>query len=145
MQNKILGKGLVIGIIALFVSVSVLSSVSSKDVAITDDKILEDNTEIEPLDTCRGIFKILGGGEEGYILSVKKSGPGIFFRHVEILCMKSFDIEGYCFSQVFPFIKSFYKTTCHIVAPRCFVTWDGMLYPGYEMIKAFAIGDIEWE
>jgi len=102
------------------------------------------SNEIEPLYNCRGIFKIVGFGEEGYILTINKSGPGIFFRHVEILSRDSMDIEGYYFSSEFPFIKSFYKTTRHIVAHKCFVTFEGMIYPGHELIRALAIGDIEW-
>jgi len=42
MKNTIFKKGLVIGIIILFIGVGVLSSVSSKDISISDDKILKD-------------------------------------------------------------------------------------------------------
>ncbi len=43
MPGKLFNKGLVIGIIVLFIGVSVLSSVSSKDVSVSNDKVVGDN------------------------------------------------------------------------------------------------------
>jgi hypothetical protein len=50
MPNKFFKKGLVVGIIILFVGVSVLSSVSSKDISISDDRKIENNKETEIFD-----------------------------------------------------------------------------------------------
>jgi len=61
MVGRLYTKGLVVGIIILFISMSVLSSVSSKDISISDDKILEDNNEIEPLDMNNEFFTRIKG------------------------------------------------------------------------------------
>jgi hypothetical protein len=50
MKNTLFKKGLVVGIIILFVGVSVLSSVSSKDVSISEDRKIENNKETEVFD-----------------------------------------------------------------------------------------------
>jgi hypothetical protein len=50
MQNTLFRKGLVVGIIILLAGVSVLSSVSSKDASFINDKVIDDNNEIEPFD-----------------------------------------------------------------------------------------------
>jgi hypothetical protein len=60
-------KGLVVGVIALLVGVSVLSSVSSKDISVSDEEMLEydieleDNNEIEPLDNYDEIVSYISG------------------------------------------------------------------------------------
>ena len=133
----------VVGIFILMTFMSVLSSVSSKDISISDDKIFEENYEIKPLDIYREIFtKIHIGVPDGAAYTVKKSGGGIFFRHVEIWCEESFDISGYYLDLIIP--RYFSVTVNRIVAPRCFVYFEGNQYPGLIGVHAFAIGDIEW-
>jgi hypothetical protein len=50
MQNSLFKKELVVGIIILFVGVSVLSSVSSKDISISDDRKIKNIKENEAFD-----------------------------------------------------------------------------------------------
>ena len=139
-----MNKVIAIGIIILFISMSCLTNVSSKDISISDDNILEENNKIEPLDTYREIFtKITASMPEGYIVIVNRSGPGIFFRHVEIWSEKSFDISGYYIESIVP--RYFRKSVNHVVAPRCLVIHENVHFPGVgEMTMAFAIGNIEW-
>jgi hypothetical protein len=101
------------------------------------------SNEIEPLDTYREIFtKIHIGVPEGASYTVKKSGMGILFRHVEIWCEEGFDISGYYLDSFVP--RYFSVTVHHIVAPRCFVYFEGNQFPGLIGVHAFAIGNIEW-
>jgi hypothetical protein len=145
MKNTLFKKGLVIGIIILFIGVSVLSSVSSKDVSVFYDRIVDNNNEIEQLDTIQAIYtKINICVPEGYVVTVKESGIGILFRYVEIWSEVGFDISGYYLDLIIP--KYFSKTVRHIIAPRCFVYIRNAYFPGFgEMTQAFAIGNIEWE
>jgi hypothetical protein len=137
-------KGWIIGIIVLFISISVLTSVSSKDISISDDKILEDNPEIEPLDTYREILtKIHAIVPEG-TLNGKITGFGILFRNVEIWSEDSFDISGFVFFPKFPIIRYFDIDVNHIIAPRCCIYFEGGWQPGWEAVQAIAIGNIEW-
>jgi len=76
MQNKILRKGLIVGIIILFVCVSFLSSVSSKDVSVSNDKVIDDNNEIEPLDVYTEIVSYIHGGGYWSECDILFSGPG---------------------------------------------------------------------
>jgi hypothetical protein len=61
MKDRLFKKVLVIGIIILFVGVSVLSSVSSKDVSVSKDRIFDDNNEIETSDDYSEIFTYING------------------------------------------------------------------------------------
>jgi len=143
MKNSWYTTSSAVGIIVLITCMSVFSSVSSRDISISDDKILEDNCETEPLDIYREIFtKIHIGVPDGAAYTVKKSGGGIFFRHVEIWCEESFDISGYYLDLIIP--RYFRVTVNRIVAPQCFVYFEGNQYPGLIGVHAFAIGDIEW-
>jgi hypothetical protein len=101
------------------------------------------SNEIETLDTYREIFtKIHIGVTEGASYTVKKSGMGILFRHVEIWCEESFDISGYYLDSIIP---RYFSVTVHkIVAPKCFVYFEGNQFPGLIGIHALAIGNIEW-
>jgi hypothetical protein len=136
-------KGLITCFIVSLMLVTIISNVSSKDISISDNKILENNPEIEPLDTLREIFtKIHIGVPEGASYTVKKSGGGIFFRHVEIWCEENFDISGYYLDSIIP---RYFSVTVHSInAPRCFVYFEGNQYPGLIGVHAFAIGNIEW-
>ena len=78
MPNKLFKKGLVVGIIVLFIGISVLSSVSSKDVSVANDRIVNDNNEVEPLDFYKDIFAYVSGN--GYSREEVHSGFNPFVR-----------------------------------------------------------------
>ena len=140
MQNKILRKGLVVGIIVLFVSVGVLSSVSSKDVSVTNDKVDDDNNESELLDEYTEIVSFIDG--EGY------------WSECDILFNRNiFGIWRFTFTSGDFFIKAitknpakpFLKVTAHkIEAPLFYGTFSGN--PDQTaVIHGFAIGNFNWE
>jgi hypothetical protein len=74
MQNKSFRKGVIVGIIILFVGVSVLSSVSSKDVSVSNDMVVDDN-ERDNWKTNFYCIIIVNGDE----LSFCEPNPGLFF------------------------------------------------------------------
>jgi len=80
MKNTLLSKGLVVGIIVLFVVVSVLSSVSSKDVSVSDDRMVEDNDDIITLDNYEEIISRIEG--RGYT-TFEYSGGGLIFKRFD--------------------------------------------------------------
>ena len=80
--------------------------------------------------------------KNGASYTVEKSGGGIFFRYVEIWCEESFDISGYYLDSFIP--RYFSVTVHHIVAPKCFVYFEGNHFPGLIGVHALALGNIEW-
>ena len=141
MKNTLFKKGLIVGIIILFIGVSVLSSVSSKDVSVTNDKVVDDNNEIEPLDEYTEIVSFIYGG--GY------------WSECDILFyFKGWGIWKFTFTSGDFFIKAvtknpfkpFLKVTAHkIEVPQFIGIFMGN--PDYETasIVGHAIGDIYWE
>ena len=137
-------KGLITSLIVCAMLVTVISSASSKDISNSGDKILEDNPEIEPLDTYREIFTLIRAIVPEGTLNVKSTGFRILFRNVEIWCEDSFNIRGFVFLPKFPFISYFDRDVHHIVAPRCLIYYRGGWELGWEDLQAIAIGNIEW-
>ena len=145
MPNKLFKKGLVVGIIVLLVGVSVLSSVSSKDVSVSNDLILKDNSEIEPLDDCEEIITRIYA--EVWFDYIKTSGDGLIYsielweggaREVYI------KINGFK-KPIYPFSQSYFnEKPTHVIAPR----FTGLILPGgtvYYIVIGVAFGNIEWE
>ena len=135
MQNKLLKKGLVVGIIVLFISMSSLTSVSSKDIYISKDKILEDNLDIEPLDTNKEIYTRISG----YCDNIGAKRIGIFVHFdVELRA----NIWGLTISGIrFPFNP--FKEDVNGVNVPCFIGIIYMdRYPYH--VDGFTFGNIEW-
>jgi hypothetical protein len=90
MKNTLFKKGLVVGIIVLFVSVSVLSSVSSKDVKVSNNRVVDYNKGIKPDDIYEEIFSYVSG--EGFCRDGVGSGLNLF---VEFL-IGDFFVRSFC-------------------------------------------------
>ena len=104
MKNILFKKGLVVGIILLFIGVSVLSSVSSKDVSVTNDKVVDDNNEIKPLDGYIHLFSKVYGS--GYSREPVNSGLDLFVHFlygtfsVRSFCLKPFGWQYYSWGSL---------------------------------------------
>jgi len=144
MKNTIFKKGLVIGIIILFIGVGVLSSVSSKDISISDDKILKDNNVIEQMDNNEEIITYISG-EVGLDYC---TWEGILLKKVELWTMG----DPYCYLEItgykkplFPLGDSkFNANPTHIIAER-FFGFIGLSNDWFYSVSGFAIGNIDWE
>jgi len=128
-------KLLVVGIIVLFISMSVLTSVSSKDISISDDKILEDNNKNEPLDTYKEIFTHI----DGWCDSVKEKRIGYYIHFDVEIC--SYDFEITIKGIRFPF-NFFNEFVYNIKVPFFIGIIADERSPA--VVKGFAIGNIEW-
>jgi len=135
MVERLYKKGLVVGIIVLLVSMSGLTSVSSKDISISDDKIVEDNNENEPLDINKEIFTYV----KGYCSYINKVGMGkSIYYDVEMYA----DVWGLTIMGIgFPFI--IFINNVHYLKLPCLI---GSIYSERYpyIIDGFAIGNIEW-
>jgi hypothetical protein len=140
MQNKILRKGLVIGIIILFVGVGILSSVSSKDISFSDDKIIEDNDEIEPIDNYDEIISFINGG--GYI--DWDDGCSGFIQHDFYVFSADIFIKAFTKNP----LKPFYTATANEIHMDLYIGGIGCGPASPGELKCYligvAIGDIEW-
>jgi len=135
---------LVIGIVLLLVGVSVLSSVSSKDISISDDKILKDNNVIEQMDNNKEIITKISG----YVGLDYCKSEGILLKKVEIWTMGN----PYCYLEITGYKKplfplddiKFNANPTHIIAERFFglILWSDNWY---YTVRGFAIGNIDWE
>jgi hypothetical protein len=140
MQSKLFKKGLVVGIIILFIGIGVLSSVSSKDISISDDKILKDNNEIEPIDNYDEIISFIDG--EGYMDWEPES----------TFIWEDLDIwEGDIFIKAITKNpqKLFYTAKPKEIHIDLFIGFFGCVPAGPDVLECgltgFAIGNIEWE
>ena len=104
MKNTLFKKGLVVGIIILFVGVSVLSSVSSKDVKVSNERIENNNNAIKPLDEYIHIFSLVFG--TGYSREPVISGMNLFVHFlygtftVRSFCLKPFGWHYYAWGSL---------------------------------------------
>lgn len=146
MKNCCYKKGLVLIIIVLFIGVSVFSSVSSKNLSISDEEILEydseidDNDVIKPVDEYTEIFTHIRVQTDHYSeLKYTEIGEG-FFRHVEIW-IDSGSITGTGIRREFPwFFSKGYGH--HLILPKChiyiYISWPTSAY----VLGAVAKGNI---
>ena len=143
--DRIVSKGLVVGIIAILVGVSVLSSVSSKDISSSMGRILEDNAEIALWDNNKEIITHITGyvwfediiwSGNGLISQLELWDRGYEDTNIRIIGFKK---------PLYPLYESYFKTNpSHIIASRFF----GLSFPYeefYVYIRGFAFGNIEWE
>jgi hypothetical protein len=95
---------LVVGIIILFVGVSVLSSVSSKDVSFNNDRIEDDNKETKLLNGYIHLFSKVYGS--GYSREPVSSGLDLFVTFlygtfsVRSFCLKPFGWQYYSWGSL---------------------------------------------
>jgi hypothetical protein len=143
MQNKILRKGLVVGLIILFISICVLSSVSSKDVSVSKDIIKEDNTETPLWDDYDEKFAVIRGA--GHFTDYEEWYGG-YFGPVGIVINLSF--SGGTF-HILAFTKNPSKPIYNVEANKLIIKrFVGIfVIPGYYYgsILGYALGDIYWE
>ena len=138
MKERMISKGLVVGIILLFVGISLSSVVTAfdNDTENVDEAI--DNSEIEPLDNNREIITYIHAWDEG--IYVKESGYGLFHR-VEIQA-DNIEISGIRWFLIFPI--PFKEKATYVIAPRCLIFGPDHTGPGWECLFAVARGNIEW-
>ena len=134
MIDKLIKKGLVIGIIVSFVCVSVLSSVSSKEVSVSNEKTINDNNEIETSDEFREIYTHI----DGWCWSINEKRKSIFIHHnVESWGYGNLNIKG----LRFPF--DFFDEYASYVKIPCLL--GRIIYGSSPLIvNGFAFGNIEW-
>jgi len=128
-------KGWVIGIIVLFISIGNLSSVSSKDISISDDKILEYNPEIEPLDEYEEIITFIEGWCD--LIRVKRRGIFIHFD-VELYA----DTWGLIIKGIRKPFNTFEEDVLKVNIP-CFIGIFSNMGQPYR-VDGIAFGNIEW-
>jgi hypothetical protein len=142
MQKSIIKKGLVIGIIFLFVGVGVLSNASSTSISSSDKEIFE--YEIEPIDDQTEIITFFRGSIHGVVYRDPKwYDIPIMKGWIEIDAFRGFYIRGLK-KSTFPFDKIIFNHKVkHVYAPL----FIGMVqsFPDYALIYGIAIGNIEWE
>jgi hypothetical protein len=133
MKNTLFKKGLIVGIIILFIGVSVLSSVSSKDVSVYNDTIFDDNKEIETSDDYSEIFTHI----DGWCWSIEEKRKSIFIHHGVELWGYSLNIKGIRF----PF-NIFDEDAYYVKVPSLFgrINYDRQPY----IVNGVAFGNIEW-
>ena len=144
MQNKILRKGLVVGIIILFIGVGVLSSVSSKDVSVSKDIIKKDNNETPLWDDYDERFAIIvGSGDFTYYERRQMWGHiipigiviNISFYH------GTFNILAFTKNPS----KPIYKVEANKLIIKRFIGYFHIIDYYYGAIMGYAFGDIYWE
>jgi len=155
MRNNWYKNGLVVGIIVLFIGVSVLSSVSSKDISVSDEEMLEgeveleDNNEIEPLDNYREIISNLYACiDEGGVITPKFSFYPLDFGELHITrsnSIGSFEIFGIRFPTPESPKFRFKVDAEEVYAKWAFGSVDWYyLHPSHFQVAATAFGNIEW-
>ena len=134
MKNTLFKKGLVVWIIILFVGVCFLSCVSSKDISISYNKILEDNNEIKTSDDYREIYTYING----WCWSIEEKRRSIFIHHdVELWGYANLNIKGIRF----PF--NFFNEYAGYVKVPCLL--GRIIYDRSPLIvNGVAFGNIEW-
>ncbi|KYK23745.1 hypothetical protein AYK24_07035 [Thermoplasmatales archaeon SG8-52-4] len=134
MKNTLFKKGLVVWIIILFVGVCFLSCVSSKDISISYNKILEDNNEIKSSDDYREIYTNING----WCWSIEEKRRSIFIHHdVELWGYANLNIKGIRF----PF--NFFDEYVDYVKVPCLL--GRIIYDRSPLIvNGVAFGNIEW-
>ena len=144
MQTKNFRKVLVIGIILLFISVSFLSFVSSKEVSFYYNNITKNNVNNELFDDNEEIITRITGWI--YIEDYKDDWAPI--RKVELwdsgYVNTYLKISGYK-KPIFPLNNSqFNANPKHIIAYR-FIGWIFQYDRCYCLVDGIAIGNIDWE
>jgi len=144
LNKDILSNAVVMGVIILFISLSGLNSVTSKDISISDDKILKDNNVIEQMDNNKEIITHISG----YVGLDYCIWEGIFLKKVELWTLGNpycyLEITGYK-KPLFPLHDSkFNANPTHIIAER-FFGFIGQSDDWYYTVSGFAIGNINWE
>jgi len=138
MQNVLVRKSLVIGMIILFVGVGVLSSVSSKDVSVSDEEMVEndttseDNNNIAQWDEYKEIIAYIDGF--GHVSDY----GGFLIKHFRFR-----DGEFYIRAITTNPLKRIYIIAHEIDVPFFIGRFDG--YPWDEAgVYGFAIGNFNW-
>ena len=144
LNKDMLSKAVVMGVIVLFISLSGLNSVTSKDISISDDKILKDNNVIEQMDDNKEIITRISG----YVGLDYCTSEGFLLKKVELWTMGNpycyLEITGYK-KPLFPLHDSkFNEKPTHIIAER-FIGFIGLSNDWYYSVSGFAIGNIYWE
>ena len=139
MRNTLFKKGLVVGIIILLVGVSVLSSVSSRYLSVSNKKTINDINEIETSDDYTEIFTFI----DAYVYGLNLKGIGPIY-YIELWGVdNTIDIQGYK-SPLFPIINShFVVSTDHVIAPQFIGIYYHVTVDTYS-VKGIAFGNIEW-
>ena len=136
MKNSWFTKSIVTVILLLFIGIVVLSSVSSKDVSVFNDIMLDDNNE-EVL-TRITAFVMLDDikSNNGLIVNIELWDSGFEDSSIDIFGFKK---------PLYPLRESFFKEKPkHLIAPQ----FIGLILPVenlYVYVIGYALGNIEWE
>lgn len=138
-----MNKYFVIGIILLFLGISISPAITAVDTDIykINDESIENPNVINPPQGTEIFTRIWVATANFGELIYEETGEG-FFRHVEIW-IDSGSISFWGFMREFPwfFNRENYDIR-HLVLPRCHITYvDRWPYELY-LLGAFAIGDI---
>ena len=143
MQSKLFKKGLVVGIIILFVGVGVLSSVSSKDVSLYNDKIVDDNNKVELLeDNQQEIYTIINISHIDFVGS-RYHIFDFWPKWVDIRNTFTFTIKGYK-RPLFPLSESWFELQVRRVYAPFFIGEAYQFEPEKGVVNGIAYGNIEW-
>ena len=143
MKRNLFGKGLVVGIIVLFVGIGVLSNVSSKEISVSKDIIKEDNAETPLWDEYDEKFAVIRG--TGHFTDYEEWYGG-YFGPVGIVINLSF--SGGTF-HILAFTKNpskpIYKVEANKLTIKKFI--GSFQIPSYYFgfLVGYAFGDIYWE
>ena len=145
MKNTLFKKGLVIGIIILFIGVSVLSSVSSKDVSVYNDNIEENNVSNELFDNNEEMFTRIGACV--YQGDLKLKGDGLI-KELELRDnyenRTQIGIWGFK-KPLYPLKESYFTAKPkHLYSSR-FIGFCFQFEELYALVNGVAFGNIEWE
>ena len=154
MRNDCFKKALVVGIIVLFIGVSVLTSVSSKDISNSDVKMLEydtksvENNEIETFDNYKEIITRINGYAELKWIKIRGSFHGRYYGEAEIIKGDNDGVNLLGIRLTNGCKKFFYESyRDYIYAPR-FIGHSGIsMVPGHSwqrFTSGWAFGNIDW-
>ena len=143
MRNVCFKKGLVVGIIILFIGMSVVSSVSSRSISSPFEMLLEHGAESEvndkPFEDYKEVITFIDGvGDRDYYHVGLNLG---FLKFNLTLGLGQFEI--YAFTRN-PF-KLFYQATAKSIHMKIFFGIDVGNPAWTYIIYGFAFGDITWE
>jgi hypothetical protein len=138
MTKRMYKKGLVVGIIILFISMSCLTSVSSKDISISDVEIVENNENEPDIHNVEYDYAIISG----YCQSVSSKGfilwrdvyfeAGQFDKYLNIDLYKFPDIHVYDEHGLIEITTDYF----------ILLSWP---FDSYNEFRGIAFGNIEWK
>ena len=146
MQNSIVKKSLVIGIIFLLIGIGVLSNASSASISSSYKEILE--YEIKPTDDQKEIITFIYEDDIfGYVGSSiiwRHPGVGFMIGWLEIDAYQDFTIKGFK-KPILPLFKHKFEIKVEYVYAPLFIGQVFCGGPEHCRVRGIAFGNIYWE